>query len=106
MEYFAYVGGGLLGVKLIPQIYKTHTLRSAEELSWSFLLLNMTGLGCMGIYSFSTNDAPILIPVAISFGMTVILAMMKIYYHLDKGVSEPIHTEMCEIRYPSMTPEV
>jgi uncharacterized protein with PQ loop repeat len=100
------VGGALLGVKLVPQIYNTYELQSAKELSWSFLALNMSGLACMSIYSFSTNDVPILVPATISCGMTVVLAIMKFYYQLGslEPVREAANTE--SIRYPAMTPEL
>lgn len=110
MEYFAYVGGALLGVKLVPQIYNTYKLKSAKELSWSFLALNMTGLACMSIYSFSTNDVPILVPASVSCGMTVVLAIMKLIYQfgsVDPEKGKEIGVEVtCDIRYPTMTPEL
>tara|TARA_B110000483_G_C18187246_1_gene539454 strand:+ start:1398 stop:1736 length:339 start_codon:yes stop_codon:yes gene_type:complete len=111
MEYFAYVGGALLGANLIPQIYNTYLLQSAKELSWSFLALNTTGLVCMSIYSFSTNDVPILLPTTVSCGITIVLAIMKLYYQLDSMDPERgeeaicADTEKYDIRYPAMTPE-
>jgi uncharacterized protein with PQ loop repeat len=107
MEYFAYVGGALLGVKLVPQIYNTCKLQSAKELSWFFLALNMTGLACMSIYSFSTNDVPILVPASVSCGMTLVLAIMKLYYQFIFAPPEEQGSNSADdIRYPAMTPEL
>lgn len=110
MEYFAYVGGALLGANLIPQIYNTYLLQSAKELSWCFLALNTTGLVCMSIYSFYTNDVPILMPTAVSCGMTIVLAAMKLCYEIGLTTKEGkgicTDTEQYDIRHPAITPEL
>ena len=80
MEYLGYVGGGLLSAQLVPQIRKTYTLRSAGEISYFFLALNISGLVCMTTYAAWIDEMPIYVPTSISLAMTSMLMGMKVYF--------------------------
>ena len=77
-EYFAYIGGCLLGIQLLPQIYKTYVQNDASNLSFTFMCCNWIGLTCMDIYAYSNNDLPLVIPISISLCNTSILILLKI----------------------------
>ena len=79
-EILAYNGGFFLGIQLLPQIYKTYTQRNADNLSLPFMICNVTGLTCMGLYSLFNNDIPLLVPIGVSLCNTTVLIIMKIYY--------------------------
>ena len=80
MDTVGYVGGSILGFQLLPQIYKTYQLRSATQLSYVFILLNLIGLTCMTIYGISLSEKPLYIPTTISLVMTSVLLFEKIYF--------------------------
>jgi MtN3 and saliva related transmembrane protein len=67
-----------------PQIYKTWSTKSAEDLSWLFLIINISGLSCMSVYSIVTRDYPILIPVVFSICNTAALLTMKWFYTRER----------------------
>lgn len=80
MEFLGYVGGGLLSAQLVPQIRKTYALRSAQEISYFFLALNIGGLACMTTYTLWIGEMPIYVPTSISLAMTSTLMGMKLYF--------------------------
>lgn len=83
-EYFAYIGGCLLGIQLIPQIYKTYVKNEANNLSLTFMSCNWIGLTCMDIYAYSNNDLPLVIPISISLFNTTVLIGLKLYIDYNK----------------------
>ena len=78
--YFSYIGGSLLALQLIPQIIKTWYQKNADNLSIIYLLLNISGLGCMGMYGYLINDMSLSLPIGISLINTCILLLLKIYF--------------------------
>ena len=85
MDSIGYIGGTLLGVQLIPQIWKTYCCKSAKEISYIFLCLNLSGLLCMSAYGVYDNNQPLYVPTFTSFVLTSVLLMQKVYY---QGLSE------------------
>ena len=83
-EYFAYIGGCLLGIQLMPQIYKTYVQNDASNLSFTFMCCNWIGLTCMDIYAYMNNDLPLVIPISISLFNTSILILLKTYIDSKK----------------------
>ena len=77
---FGYLGGIFLSLQLYPQIYKVIKQKNADNLSLGFMICNLLGLLCMGIYGFSNNDITLLVSISISFTNTCILVILKLYY--------------------------
>ena len=88
MEFLGYVGGGLLSAQLVPQIRKTYALRSAHEISYFFLALNIGGLACMTTYTLSIGEMPIYIPTSVSLAMTSTLMGLKVYFDRCANAAE------------------
>lgn len=79
MDALAYVGGFVLAVQQIPQIYRVWTRRSASDLSFVFVSLNVIGLCLMLSYTLLTRDYPIAIPVGVSLCLSCVLGISKVY---------------------------
>ena len=80
IDVIGYVGGFVLGVQLLPQLYKTYKTKSGDDISTFFLLLNLFGLSCMCVYGILQNDLPLIIPAISSIVNTLVLLIMKIMY--------------------------
>ena len=87
MDVVGYIGGGVLGIQLIPQIVKTYQQKSAKELSYVFLSLNMIGLSLMTAYGVYDHNEPVYVPTSVSLCMTNVLLFQKYYY--DNQGSDP-----------------
>lgn len=68
-----YIGGGLLGVQLIPQIHKVISTRRSDDISKVFLCLNFTGLTLMSVYGILDRNPPVYVPTLVSTVNTAVL---------------------------------
>lgn len=50
VDIFGWLGGILLTLNLIPQIYKAHVTKKVEDISTTFIIVNVTGLLLYSIY--------------------------------------------------------
>ena len=80
VDLIGYMGGGCMTINMIPQLYKTYTTKSANDISIIFLVLNLIGLGLYTIYGIIKNIYTISIPVSISFILLFILFILKYLY--------------------------
>jgi len=60
-DIIGYIGTGLLAVTLVPQVYKTFKIRKANDLSWVYLVLQISSNILFIIYGFGLNSLPIII---------------------------------------------
>ena len=79
-DVIAYIGGCILAFQMIPQIYKIIKYKSAKDISYVFLFLNMIGLLCMCTYGIHNNDKPLYITTSFSLVNTFIILIVKLYY--------------------------
>ena len=86
MEYLAYVGGALLGVQLMPQIRKVLVTQSVNDISVSYLILNIIGLSCIVSYAVYQHDPPIYIPACISATNTTMLLSLVLFFRYKNKV--------------------
>lgn len=79
-EYFGYIGAILFAFNLIPQIVKITKTKSANDLSYLCLFLNITAMCLLSIYGFSIHDKPLYLTTVMCFVNTVFVVLFKIYY--------------------------
>ena len=84
IEPLGYVGGSILGIQLLPQIYKVVKNRKADDISKSFLILNLIGLSLMSIYGVLDENPPIYIPTIVSCINTSILYVAVCFVGKEK----------------------
>ncbi len=73
---------GLLAATLttaawLPQIVRTWRSRSAQELSWPYLLLFASGVSLWAVYGAVTRDLPVLAANVISIAFVGMLLALK-----------------------------
>ena len=74
----AYIGGGILAINNIPQIVKVYRTKSAEDLSYLSLNLNIIGVGFMTVYGYVTHDYPLVTSTLGSQICTCVLLGLKV----------------------------
>ena len=77
IDFIGYLGGVLGSVRLVPQIVKSIKTKSTEDISYGMLGLSMTSQLCTIFYTAHIHATPLLVPVTISFGFTVVMTGMK-----------------------------
>ena len=79
IDCIGFIGGSILGLQLIPQIYKAYKTKSTNDISTFFLLMNITGLLLMTTYGVFNNDMPLYVPTSISLINSMILLLLVKY---------------------------
>ena len=79
-ELTGYCGGGILGICLLPQLFKTYKTKSTKDISYPWIFLYSLGMFFMLSYGLYFQLWPSFIPGAIEFVMVICLLCMKIYY--------------------------
>ena len=60
-DIIGYVGTGLLAVAMLPQVYKTFNDKKANDLSWGYLILQISSNILFIIYGLGLKSLPIII---------------------------------------------
>jgi MtN3 and saliva related transmembrane protein len=74
------VAGMLTTFAYLPQAIKTWKSKSANDLSWSMLIILSVGIILWLIYGFSVGDIPIILANVVTFILTCVILAMKIRY--------------------------
>lgn len=80
VDVIGYIGGGLLGVQSIPQIFKICKTKSTNDISLLFVLTNLCGLSCMTYFAVYTNQTVLYIPTTTSLMLSSVVLVLKICY--------------------------
>ncbi len=96
IEPLGYVGGSILGIQLLPQIHKVVKNRKADDISKSFVILNLIGLSLMSIYGVLDKNPPIYIPTIVSCINTSILYVAVCFVSKEK-TNETIDSDDCNV---------
>tara|TARA_B100001094_G_scaffold261086_1_gene261753 strand:- start:3641 stop:3958 length:318 start_codon:yes stop_codon:yes gene_type:complete len=87
MDYanvFAYFGGTLLAINMIPQIQKIINTKKVEDVSEITLIMNILGLSCYMFYGIINVLYELVIPICISLILTILTLYLKMYYQIPK----------------------
>jgi len=80
-ELLGFVGGALMTVATIPQVWRLYKLKSAHEISLLFTWLFLLGTACWLSYGISLN----LPPVILWNSITLVLGIAMLYAKLKYG---------------------
>ena len=82
-DIVGYIGGSLLIVTLIPQIYKTYKTKSTKDVSLHWELLFFLGTLLILIYTYSEGIIPLAITESIELTFISCLLYMKFKYNTN-----------------------
>lgn len=74
------VAGVLTTIAYLPQLIKTWQSKSADDLSWSMLIILCAGIILWLVYGFSVRDIPIVAANIVTFVLASIILVLKIRY--------------------------
>lgn len=74
------VAGVLTTIAYLPQLIKTWQSKSADDLSWSMLIILCAGIILWLVYGFSVRDIPIVAANIVTFFLASIILVLKIRY--------------------------
>lgn len=79
-DIIGYIGIVFLVLLLIPQIYKTYTIRHTEGISLTMILLELGVSLCYLIYGVLLSQLPLIIGNCFALIMSIILLFMFCYF--------------------------
>ncbi len=82
-DILGWMGCTLLTVNIIPQIYKIHITKKVEDVSTTFIIINISGLVMYSIYAWYNNILHIAISTTISSLFSIYLLFLKCIYTLN-----------------------
>ena len=74
------IAGVLTSVSMIPQLIKVLKEKNAEDLSWTMILVLITGLSLWVWYGFIKNELPIILSNAFAVLVNIILLICCMIY--------------------------
>jgi MtN3 and saliva related transmembrane protein len=80
-EGFGLIAGAIITIGFLPQVIRVFKLKSAHEISLTFTILFLIGIGCWLAYGISLRLTPLILWNSIS----VILALALLYAKLKYG---------------------
>jgi MtN3 and saliva related transmembrane protein len=79
-ELLGFIGGALMTLGLIPQVWRLYKLRSAKEISLPFTLLFLVGTACWLTYGIMLRLPPVILWNSISLLLGIAMLFAKIKY--------------------------
>ena len=80
VDTIGYVGTGILGVTMLPQVYKTFTEKKANDISLMYLLLQFSANVLFIIYGYFIQSYPVIISNGIVLLCSLSLMCAKYRY--------------------------
>ena len=79
-EFYGFIAAILTTIAFLPQLYKTWTTKSAEDVSLITLILFIIGLTCWIVYGIKINSTPILVANIVTFIFNFSILILKLIY--------------------------
>jgi MtN3 and saliva related transmembrane protein len=73
--------GLLTTIAYLPQVIKTWKSKSAQDLSWSMLIVLCIGIVLWLVYGFSVQDIPVIAANILTLLLVSIILVLKIRYN-------------------------
>jgi MtN3 and saliva related transmembrane protein len=77
------VAGVLTTIAYLPQLLKTWKSKSADDLSWSMLIMLCTGIVLWLVYGVYVQDVPIIAANIVTLCFSSVILVLKVRYKKD-----------------------
>ena len=89
-DIIGYIGGGILAICLIPQIYQILKTKHVENISYLWQIMYLIGVASHLYYSIYYNLLPIYIPSILELLLILFLFSLKIKYQKKNIIDEKV----------------
>ena len=78
-EWLGLIAGAIITIGFLPQVIRVFKLKSAHEISLTFTILFLIGVGCWLAYGISLRLTPIILwnSISIIFALALVYAKLK-----------------------------
>ena len=81
-DFYGFAAAVLTTVAFLPQLLKTWRTKSAEDVSFSMLILFLTGVLCWIIYGVYITSIPVILANVLTFILNASILFLKIRYRV------------------------
>lgn len=92
-DIIGYIGGGILAICLIPQIYQIVKTKHVENISYIWQIMYLIGVASHLYYSIYYNLLPIYIPSILELLLILCLFGLKIKYQKNNKFEDAFNAE-------------
>lgn len=92
-DIIGYIGGGILAICLIPQIYQIVKTKHVENISYIWQIMYLIGVASHLYYSIYYNLLPIYIPSILELLLILCLFGLKIKYQKNNKFEDAFNEE-------------
>ena len=85
MDFVGVVGGMIISLSLVPQLYKTYRMKNATNISYTYQTIYIVGCTMINIYALYTRIWIIYVPCLVEQVLIVTLTLMKVRYDGIRG---------------------
>ena len=82
-DIYGYIGGGLLVITLLPQLYLTYKSKKVDDISYIFIFLQIITCFFFLIYGIYLKEIPIILANSILFVQLMLFLLLKKMYNKD-----------------------
>ena len=79
-NFFGFIAAGLTTIAFLPQLFRTYRTRSADDVSFSMLILFMVGLAFWIVYALQTNSFPVLLANTVTLILNLSIFILKLLF--------------------------
>ena len=79
-EILGFIGGALITLGFIPQVWRLFKLKSAHEISLPFMLLFLLGAACWLVYGLLFKLTPVILWNTVSLALGCVMLYAKLKY--------------------------
>lgn len=80
IDWIGLLAACLTTFSFLPQVIKTWRSRSAEDFSWSYLLMFGSGIASWDLYGFLIKDTPIVLANSVTLALFMLIVAAKIRF--------------------------
>jgi MtN3 and saliva related transmembrane protein len=80
VEWFGFIAGAITTIGFLPQVIRVYKLRSTLEISLTFAILFIIGLGCWLAYGIFLGLPPVILWNSISLVLALALLYAKLRF--------------------------
>jgi MtN3 and saliva related transmembrane protein len=95
------IGGFAISFSLLPQVIKTWTTKSADDISYAYQAVYILGCTLFNTYALAKKLWPVFVPCLFEEFLIVSLTLMKVMIDLQKP-KQPQHLPVVETKDPSI----
>jgi MtN3 and saliva related transmembrane protein len=102
IELVGIIGGFAISFSLLPQVIKTWTTKSADDISYAYQAVYILGCTLVNTYALVEGLWPVFVPCLVEEFLIVSLTLMKAMFDVQKAKQQQQQLPVVEAKGPNV----